>query len=116
MIHADFTELYQWNGRLDRGAGDVTKKASAAVRKTAHDIVASSQRFAPVDTGAMRSSIHTVFPDAARLTADIGPTVHYAPYVEFGTIQNRAQPFMGPALDRHAPDLAEALRIIGGDL
>ena len=49
----------------------------------------------PVDTGRLRNSIsHT----NDKNTAYVGTNVEYAPYVEMGTKNTKAQPFMGPAI------------------
>lgn len=52
----------------------------------------------PVDTGRLRQSIgvQQVNPDHYR----VGTNVEYAPYVEFGTRHQAAQPFLRPALEK----------------
>lgn len=56
-------------------------------------------RGCPVDTGRLRSSItHEVGRDGEGLVGTVGSNVEYAPYVEFGTSHNQAQPFLRPAL------------------
>lgn len=56
-------------------------------------------RGCPVDTGRLRSSItHEVDRDSEGLVGTVGTNVEYAPYVEFGTSHNQAQPFLRPAL------------------
>ena len=50
--------------------------------KSAFSIEARAKEKAPVDTGRLRSSIHTRL---APLRAVISANAHYAPYVEFGT-------------------------------
>jgi len=83
--------------------------AMQAVAKTAHDIEATAKTLAPVDTGNLQGSIST---DIKGLTAEIGPTASYAIFVETGTSRMAPQPFMGPAFDRHAPELEQALGAI----
>lgn len=52
----------------------------------------------PVDTGRLRNSItHT----HDKNTAYVGTNVEYAPYVEMGTVNTRAQPYLKPALADH---------------
>ena len=48
--------------------------------------------------GRLRSSIHASI-DADKRTVRVGTNVHYAPYVEYGTVKMRAQPFLNPALE-----------------
>lgn len=53
----------------------------------------------PVDTGRLRSSItHALGRDSRSLYCDVGTDVEYAPYVEFGTLRQGAQPYLRPAL------------------
>lgn len=52
----------------------------------------------PVDTGRLRGSIsHT----NDKNTAYIGTNVEYAPYVEMGTVNTKAQPYLKPAITDH---------------
>lgn len=52
----------------------------------------------PVDTGRLRGSIsHT----HDKNTAYIGTNVEYAPYVEMGTVNTKAQPYLKPAITDH---------------
>ena len=52
----------------------------------------------PVDTGRLRNSVtHT----HDKNTAYIGTNVEYAPYVEMGTVNTRAQPYLKPAIADH---------------
>ncbi len=66
------------------------------VKKTTYDCEAAAKRRAPVDTGALRSSIQSRFP--TKLTGEVTVGVNYAIYVEYGTYKMRAQPFLAPAL------------------
>jgi hypothetical protein len=95
--------------------------ADALVRSSGFAIVGWAQRFAAVDTGTMRSSVGVDFrrwPGGYEATA--GPTVEYAPPVEYGTSRQAPQAFMGPALDRvsgaflaAAEAMADPLRVGG---
>lgn len=52
----------------------------------------------PVDTGRLRNSItHT----HDKNTAYVGTDVEYAPYVEMGTTNTKAQPYLKPAIADH---------------
>lgn len=52
----------------------------------------------PVDTGRLRNSItHT----HDKNTAYVGTNVEYAPYVEMGTVNTKAQPYLKPAIADH---------------
>ena len=53
---------------------------------------------------------------SARMSAEVGPTVHYAPHVEYGTARQAPQPFMRPAADAVEPAFVEAMADIAGDI
>lgn len=58
-----------------------------------------AKEITPVDTGRLRNSItHEV--DGGEVY--IGSNVEYAPHVEYGTIKQKAQPFLVPAATDHA--------------
>lgn len=93
-------------------------RAALAVRKTALDIEADGQAFAPVDTGNLRNSIgHDITGDgrSGAIEAEIGPTADYGLFVEMWTSVNAPQAYLGPAFDRHAHEFEDALGQIAGD-
>lgn len=99
---------------LTAAAVEADALVSVAVRKTAFDIEATAKDLVPVDTGATKASIFASNPDGSELdehsmSAEIGPTTEYSPYLEFGTSRMAPHAFMGPALDRHAPDFLHAV-------
>lgn len=97
------------------GAGiKATAMAEVVVRKTVADVEATAKTLAPVDTGNLRSSIgHDML---GPLEAEVGPTANYGAHVEFGTVTQAPQAFMGPALDRHSPDFVTALALVAGNV
>ena len=109
----DTSQLNALTAALVKSEAKVTEMASRAVAKTALDCEAAAKRKAPVDTGALRNSIGT---SIAGLAAEIGPTVNYAPYQEYGTSRMAAQPYMGPALDEVTPGFMSAMEQIGKGL
>jgi len=44
------------------------------------------------------------------MSAQIGPHMPYAPYVEFGTRKMAAQPFLFPAFEEEKPKFEEGLK------
>lgn len=53
-----------------------------------------------VVTGRLRNSIQWVLhADALGPYVDVGTNVHYAPFLEFGTVNMPAYPFLGPAAE-----------------
>lgn len=121
MSEVDVHELEQLAATFEKTSWDVVRKASSVVRKTASDVVATAQRFAPVDTGATKNSIHASGPGSGplgpeSLAAEIGPTTEYAPHLEYGTVNMAPHAFMGPALDRHGPDFTAGIAQVAGEL
>jgi HK97 gp10 family phage protein len=92
-------------------------KVDKIVRSSALLVEGGGKQRAPVDTGAMRSSIGTDITGHGEgpgwgTEAEIGPTVEYAPFVEEGTEFQPPQPFMGPALDAVEPGFVAAIEAI----
>lgn len=116
-VHIDTSEVRALASTLASAGPRVGAQAAKAVRKTAYDIEADAKALAPVDTGALRSSISTTISGDGRfgsMTAEVGPTVEYGIYQEFGTSTQPGTSFMGPAFDRRAPGLEAALAQLGG--
>ena len=109
-----YDDLLKLSADLGKASYEVTRKAQMVVAKTAHDIEADAKSLAPVDTGALRNSIGTTISNGG-LSAEIGPTVHYAPYLEYGTRRMPPQPYMGPAAERRAEPFVKAIESLGGE-
>lgn len=117
MAANDTAALVAFSGDLTRASITAGARVHALVVKTAHDIQATAQRLAPVDTGFLRSSIGVDISGAGHtVTAVVAPTADYAAYVELGTSRAAAQPFMQPAFDQHIPRLQAALATINAGL
>lgn len=67
--------------------------ASLAVK-----VETGAKQRAPVDTGRLRSSITWRLEPGKPLAAIVGTNVEYAAFVELGTRNMRAQPYLVPAL------------------
>lgn len=113
MADTDFSEVRKLASDLGKASAEATKLAMAVVAKTAKDIEADAKNLAPVDTGALRNSISS---DVKQLSAEVGPTVNYAPHVELGTYKMTPQPYMGPAADRRTPAFLAAMEKLGGNI
>jgi HK97 gp10 family phage protein len=80
---------------LDSPEGPV----AAEVLKRGIRVERVAKKLAPVDTGRLRASItHALGRDSQSIYCDVGTDVEYAPYVEFGTSTQAAQPYLRPAL------------------
>lgn len=84
---------------------EVVKMNGAELHKRA-------QRSAPVDTGHLKRSI-VISMGENGLKAEVKPTADYAPYVEFGTRFQTAQPFMRPSYQKQREKfLADLKRLV----
>lgn len=73
-------------------------KVRQLVKKHGAQMQNKTQRLAPVDSGTLKRSIELEI-SLSGLQATVKPTVHYAPYVEYGTRKMNAHPFLKPAHD-----------------
>jgi HK97 gp10 family phage protein len=110
MITIDASEVHALAADIRTNTAQVEPVAQRIIAKTALDVVATSQQLAPVDLGILKSSISA---DIDGLSFEAGPSVEYGIYQELGTSEMGAQPYLGPAFDRHAPRAVEALAQLG---
>lgn len=140
--HVDTSELIGLERDLVAGGAKVEQESRPMVAETLREVQADARAFAPKRTGALAASI-TVDMDESGLGGDVGPTVSYAPEVEYGAEPhlirahdggslvfagpdgelvfpevvhhpgNAPQPFLGPAFDRRAPQLEDRAGDIG---
>lgn len=110
-ITVDFSELYAFGAHLEDVSREALPLARAAIQKTAADIKREAQAFAPVgETGNLRSSItYETKSLASSVEAEIGPSVHYGHYVEYGTSRMAPRAYLGPAFDRNVGQFEQAL-------
>lgn len=84
---------------------DIINQKNNAVERAMEAIGMQAEGYAkiacPVDTGNLRNSIGHQYADGDEY---IGTNVEYAPYVEFGTSRQKAQPFLKPAASEHAEE------------
>lgn len=77
-----------------RGAGIL------ATEQTAQQVYRQSQVLVPVLTGALLQSGYTgQSEESEAVVAVVGYSKEYARFVEFGTFQQQAEPYLRPALD-----------------
>lgn len=86
-------------------AGGIIKTLASRIPPALEAVGLQAEGYAkllcPVDTGRLRNSIsHAVQGD----TVYIGTNVEYGPYVEFGTRNQRPQPYLTPASTQHSED------------
>lgn len=96
-------------------AAQLPEKTKAVVKKAAFDVEGQAKNRAPVDTGALKSSIDTEIRDGG-LLAIVAPHTDYALFVELGTRRMSAQPYMLPAADAVRPAFIAACKQMLKDL
>lgn len=93
--------LGDWQVFLDVGSTQVPDKVSDSINTTVEKAKGKAESLAAVDTGEMKGSIHTKYPD--KFTGELISPVYYTGFVEFGTRYMSAQPFMRPAIKHIQP-------------
>lgn len=95
--------LNQLVADLGRASLTATLTAGKVLDEVSEKIEDTAKLLVPVREGTTRDSIGT---DRLSLLArEIGPTTHYARFLEDGTAHMAPHAFMGPALDRHSHEL-----------
>lgn len=101
---------------LSKIAAAAPQAASAALLKTAADIVDLTKQLTPVDTGNLKHSYGALPLSSTRVL--VGTDVDYGKYVEFGTSRMSAQPHLTPAFhqseETFKKNLADEIRKIMG--
>lgn len=132
FVSIDTSEVHDLADDIRRHADIVPARAETIIALAGHAVVADAQLFAPVDTGNLKNSISV---DVEGLAFEAGPTAEYGDHVEQGTDPHAipgafgrdedfgtdpdfhpgttAQPYMGPAFDRHLPRVVDALADLG---
>jgi len=82
---------------LDRMAKDLDRNADRVIASIAHQVEAEAKQLAPVDTGALKNSLHTDREGQAHYIVADG--VEYGIFQELGTSRMAAHPFMVPAVE-----------------
>ena len=99
---------------LAKEAASVDNLASGAVARTAQKVEAAARSLAPEGpTGDLKRSIES---SISKTRAEVGPTVRYGRFVEYGTYKDAPQPYMGPAADQHGEGLVKEIERVIGEL
>lgn len=99
------------SNRIPQVRGAIREAVVAEVQKATFQVEALAKAKAPVRTGTLRRSIHSVF-EAGGLRGIVGPSVGYGRYVELGTRRMGARPFMRPAAEAVLPQFKAAVQAI----
>lgn len=106
MITLEITK----KNRFKELADQLHSNADILARETAARIVEVEQSLVPVDTGALRDSIHVERLGNASynvIAGDLNADVDYAVYIEYGRSDSAAQPFVTPAAELTRPDFID---------
>lgn len=114
-INWDAHELEALAVDLGNAGPRVLRQSQLVVAKSAVDVQRVSQQTAPVITGLLKSSIDFDLLDTG-LRAEIGPTVEYGAYVEFGTSRMAPRGYMLAGLTAATPGFLAAMEELGGDI
>jgi HK97 gp10 family phage protein len=98
------------SNRLPQIAAAAKPFAERAVAQTAFSIEGWAKNAAPVDTGALRGGIAAA--KERELTWRVTAHADYAVYVEMGTRNMTAQPYLDPALRQGEKYLTNVLKAI----
>jgi len=112
MAYVDSSDLHRLYTSIRGVVAGTEPKVRQAVAKTLVDIETDAKLIIVakdiIDTGDLLNSVsHEI--DADGLGGEVGPTVDYGIWQEVGTSTQEPRPYMGPAFDRRAPDLDQAL-------
>ena len=84
------------DGRLERFGRKVQKGLPISMKEVGVNIRNNAKNIVPVKTGRLQRSIRVM--SLQGNSVFVGTSFPYAGYVEFGTIYNRPQPYIRPAM------------------
>jgi HK97 gp10 family phage protein len=90
-------------GRIEGGIENMHGIVDDVVMEVALNIQDDAQALCPVNTGTLRASIAAMLSESG--VAEVGTDVYYAVFVEFGTVNMAAEPFLTPAFEMHSGEL-----------
>lgn len=107
------TGLNELVSELRDEAVETPLRARHVIQIYAARVQATAKQFVPRNTGDLARSItRTTRLLREGAEGEVGPTVRYGMFVEYGTSKMAPRAYLGPALDRHSSDYeAELARI-----
>lgn len=96
----------EFKAAMQRFDSAMQESVHAQLASWAAEVKALAEQLVPVRTGRLRSSIYTKI---QAWTAEIGAEFSYALFVEFGTHNMQARPFLFPAVSEHLPMLEQII-------
>ena len=107
-------EFRQFAADLARAAAGLESSAEKRVDRVANRALATARSVAPVDEGDLRDGLRTRKEGGVRVVVEV--TNYYVTFQEFGTSRMAPNPFIGPAVDRHAPELFKEVEGLADDI
>lgn len=109
MSELKLTGMAELTERLRKLPAELSDRAvKTAARKAANLVRDEMELRAPMDTGALAMNLKTRVRQTGpeQIVAEVGPSKNefYGMFIEFGTRNIPARPFMGPALDATAQE------------
>ena len=101
--------------KLEALAGSAKWNLTRMIKDIAQDVQRQAQQLAPIDTGALVSSIEifesatgttVAGPGTFILSIAVGSRLEYSGFVELGTSRQAAQPYLLPAFEMQTADIA----------
>lgn len=110
MASVDFDGLESWIQSEENWAEKALNEVVEVIEQTALKVERDAKFNTPVDTGNLRHSITAeVLKSDKKVHAEIGSDVEYSEFVEFGTSNQKAQPFLIPSFDENVGNLEKAI-------
>lgn len=107
-------EVGKLAGDFARAGVRTVRDGQKLVRDSAQQLASDGKDRAPKRTGRLSRSID--YDMVGLLEAEVGPTVFYAHYPEFGTSKMAPEPYMGPATDAFEGPFAGTCEKLGADI
>jgi HK97 gp10 family phage protein len=90
------------------GLDRIREGLAAAPHDEMSKVTERAKEIVPVRTGRLRNSIYRR--KTGFLSWEVGATMFYAGFVEFGTRYMRARPYLRPAVEEKMPEVREELK------
>jgi HK97 gp10 family phage protein len=109
MIRMRLVGLEATERRLNRFSTEAVKGVRAQVKASAQAIRKGARQRVPKESGALAKSIRVRY-SRDQLSAEIGVRKWYAHFIEFGTVEHHAVPFLFPAWEGARADYLSGIR------
>lgn len=113
MVKVHIKGYEEWAKSEEEWKNNVVDNTLTLVAQTAIRTQRDAKLITPVDTGKLRGSLEAdINRNDTSISTEIGTDVEYADVVEFGAINQRAQPYLIPSFDRNVRKLESSINNI----